>query len=41
MSLVLALTMLSLSILTIYTFKLEKRVSELEKEIKEFKKWVL
>lgn len=38
MNLVLALTMLCLSILNIYTFMLEKRVSKLEKEIKELKK---
>lgn len=37
MTLVLVLTMLSLGVLSIYTFKLEKRVSELEKEIKELK----
>lgn len=40
MNLALALTMLCLAILSIYTFMLEKRVSKLEKEIKELKKWV-
>ena len=38
MNLVLALTMLCLAILSIYTFMLEKRVSKLEKKIKELKK---